>query len=164
MRFVAGRGAAAKSRREDAAGRGAAAELTSQGAFAGCLLAEALWRRAIGKTMLAGAPMRRAIGNKLLARMRAASGRILSDQWCAIIASLLYLCRQEASGRRACSAWKNCRAQKCLQCMKKLQRAEVPAEPGNTRVRRRACRAWKAAEVQKAFGRELWRICFACNK
>ena len=64
MRFVAGRGAAAKSRREDAAGRGAAAELltgqgataellTNQGAFAGHLLAEALQRRSIGKTMLA---------------------------------------------------------------------------------------------------------------
>ena len=94
--LLTGQGAAA----ELLTGRGAAAELlTNQGAFAGCLLAEALWRRSIGKTMLAGAPMRRAIGNKLPARKRAPSGRILSDQWCAIIASLLYLCRQEAIGK-----------------------------------------------------------------
>ena len=118
---AAGTGAAA----ELLTGQGATAELlTNQGAFAGCLLAEALWRKSIGKTMLEGAPMRRAIGNKLLARKRAASGRILSNQWCAIIASLLYLCRQEASGRRACSAWKNCRAQKCLQCLERLQGSE----------------------------------------
>ena len=44
MRFVAGRGAAAKSHREDVAGRGAAAER----------LAGALQRRAIGKMLLAG--------------------------------------------------------------------------------------------------------------
>ena len=132
---AAGTGAAA----ELLTGQGATAELTSQGAFAGCLLAEALWRKSIGKTMLEGAPMRRAIGNKLFARKRAASGRILSDQWCAIIASLLYLCRQEASGRRACNA-------------------------GKTAERRRACSAWKDRRGAKAFGRELWRICFACNK
>ena len=117
---AAGTGAAA----ELLTGHGAAAELTSQGAFAGCLLAEALWQRAIGKTMLEGAPMRRAIGNKLLARKRAPSGRILSDQWCAIIASLLYLCRQEASGIRACSVWRYWCAQKCLQCLERLQGSE----------------------------------------
>ena len=120
MRFVAGRSAAA----ELLTGQGATAELlTNQGAFAGCLLAEALWQRAIGKTMLAGAPMRRAIGNKLLARKRAPSGRILSDQWCAIIASLLYLCRQEAIGK-ASRAWKYSCAQKCLQCLERLQGSE----------------------------------------
>ena len=111
---AAGTGAAA----ELLTGQGAAAELlTNQGAFAGCLLVEALWRRAIGKTMLAGAPMRRAIGNKLFARKRAAAGRILSDQWCAIIACLLYLCRQEASSIRACSVWRYWCAQKCLQSL-----------------------------------------------
>ena len=46
----------------------------------------------------------------------------------------------------------------------KRQVAEVPAVPGDTGVRRSACRAWKAAEVQKAFGKALERICFACNK
>lgn len=78
MRFVAGRDAAAKSHREDAAGRGAAAkshqeDVPGRGAVAELmaglgavaeLLAEsamekrmaALWQRAIGKILLAGAP------------------------------------------------------------------------------------------------------------
>ena len=76
MRFVAGRGAAAKSYREDAAGwgaeaalmagRGAVAELLAGRGAVAELLAEsamakriaALWQRAIGKMLLAGAPWR----------------------------------------------------------------------------------------------------------
>ena len=94
--------------------------------------------------------------------MRAASGRILSNQWCAIIASLLYLCRQEASGRSACSAWKNCRAQKCLQCLERLQSAEClqcleilvcaeePAEPGKTAGERKPLAESCGASVLRA--------------
>ena len=100
--------------------------------------------------MLEGAPMRRAIGNKLLARKRAASGRILSDQWCAIIASLLYLCRQEASGRRACSAWKDCRAQKSLQSLEIQVCAEVPAVPGKTAGERKPLAESCGASVLRA--------------
>ena len=82
--------------------------------------------------------------------MRAASGRILSNQWCAIIASLLYLCRQEASGRRACSAWKNCREQKCLQCLERLQSAEEPAVPGKTAGERKPLAESCGASVLRA--------------
>ena len=46
----------------------------------------------------------------------------------------------------------------------KRQVAEVPAVPGDTGVRISACSAWKDCRGAKAFGRELWRICFACNK
>ena len=99
--------------------------------------------------MLEGAPMRRAIGNKLLARKRAPSGRMLSNQWCAIIASLLYLCRQETIGK-ACSAWKNCRAQKCLQCLERLQSAEVPAVPGKTAGERKPLAESCGASVLRA--------------
>lgn len=99
--------------------------------------------------MLAGAPMRRAIGNKLLARKRAPSGRILSDQWCAIIASLLYLCRQEAIGK-ACRAWKYSCAQKCLQCLKRLQSTEEPAVPGKTAGERKPLAESCGASVLRA--------------
>lgn len=100
--------------------------------------------------MLEGAPMRRAIGNKLFARKRAASGRMLSNQWCAIIASLLYLCRQEASGRRACSAWKDCRAQKSLQSLEIQVCAEVPAVPGKTAGERKPLAESCGASVLRA--------------
>ena len=77
MRFVAGRGAAAKSHREDVAGRGAAAEICAEevaarqerlhegrcGSIGKQLRAEVPMRRAIGKTLLA-APLRRVIGKK----------------------------------------------------------------------------------------------------
>ena len=106
-----------------------------QAAVAGRLIAESLWRRAIG--------------NKLLARKRAPSGRILSNQWCAIIASLLYLCRQEAIGK-ACRVWKYSCAQKCLQCLKRLQSAEVPAVPGKTAGERKPLAESCGASVLRA--------------
>ena len=81
--------------------------------------------------------------------MRAASGRILSNQWCAIIASLLYLCRQEAIGK-ACRAWKYSCAQKCLQCLKRLQSAEVPAVPGKTAGERKPLAESCGASVLRA--------------
>ena len=82
--------------------------------------------------------------------MRAASGKMLSNQWCAIIASLLYLCRQGASGRRACSVWKNCREQKYLQCLEILVCAEVPAEPGKTAGERKPLAESCVASVLRA--------------
>ena len=88
--------------------------------------------------MLEGAPMRRSIGNKLLARKRAPSGRILSDQWCAIIASLLYLCR--ARGK-----W-----QKSLQCLEILVCAEAPAVPGKTAGERKPLAESCGASVLRA--------------
>ena len=81
--------------------------------------------------------------------MRAASGRILSDQWCAIIASLLYLCRQEVSGK-ACRAWKYSCAQKCLQCLEILVCAEEPAEPGKTAGERKPLAESCGASVLRA--------------
>ena len=51
---TAGRGAAAKSHREDVAGRGTVAELLAGSAMAKRMAA--LWQRAIGKMLLAGAP------------------------------------------------------------------------------------------------------------
>ena len=88
--------------------------------------------------MLEGAPMRRAIGNKLFARKIAASGRILSNQWCAIIASLLYLCR--ARGK-----W-----QKSLQCLEILVCAEVPAAPKKTAGERKPLAESCVASVLRA--------------
>ena len=91
--------------------------------------------------------------------MRAASGRILSNQWCAIIASLLYLCRQEARPaepgntrvrRRACSVWKNCREQKYLQCLEILVCAEVPAAPKKTAGERKPLAESCGASVLRA--------------
>ena len=75
---------------------------------------------------------------------------MLSNQWCAIIASLLYLCRQGASGRRACSVWKNCREQKCLQCLEILVSAEVPPVPGKTAGERKPLAESCGASVLRA--------------
>ena len=81
--------------------------------------------------------------------MRAPSGRMLSNQWCAIIASLLYLCRQEAIGK-ACRAWKYSCAQKCLQCLKRLQSTEEPAVPGKTAGERKPLAESCGASVLRA--------------
>ena len=64
MRFVAGRGAAAKSHREDAAGRGAVAELlVGRGAAAKSYREDVAGRGAVAEILLPG----RAIGKKMLA-------------------------------------------------------------------------------------------------
>ena len=71
-RVVAGRGAAAKSHREDADGRGAAAkshreDVAGRGAAAERHREDAAGRGAVTELLLAGALRRRAVGNLLLA-------------------------------------------------------------------------------------------------